>query len=131
MPPLFELDRFEITSEGAFGILLHRGEFVAFTLERTYENPGEPVVKIPPGTHSCTLTEYHHGGYKTYEIKVFGHTRLLFHAGNFEDDSDGCILLGSKIGVLDGKAAVLESRAAFERFMAAAGGVASFELEVR
>jgi hypothetical protein len=129
-PAFFTLERTEVGPAGAFGRLLHLGKEIAKTLERTYEDPGEPVVKIPPGRHRTTITRFIRGQYTTYEVHVYGHSRLLFHKGNFETDSDGCILLGESIGTLNGRPAVLNSGEAFERFMQCAAGAPEFYLEV-
>jgi hypothetical protein len=73
---------------------------------------------IPEGTYDAVPTFYHKGGYNTFEIvPVPGHSRLLFHVGNVEEDSLGCVLIGSSFGQVGGKAAILGSRAAFQRFM--------------
>lgn len=126
----FALERQDVSAAGAFGRLLHVGEPFAVTLERTYEVPGEPVVKIPPGVHRCTRTRFIRGQYDTYEVHVFGHSRLLFHRGNYEHDSDGCILVGEEVGVLNGEKAIIHSGAAFDRFMELAANAPEFYLEV-
>ena len=88
---MVELIRVAVLPEGAFGVLKVHGRPVALALERTYENL---EVKIPAGAWRCAPTTYHKGGYATWEILVPGHSRLLFHRGNYEADSEGCILVG-------------------------------------
>lgn len=130
-PAFFTLERTNVGPDGAFGRLLYLGQEIAKTLEHTYEQPGEPVVKISPGRKRCTLTEFFRGGYKTYEVHEYGHSRLLFHKGNVEADSDGCVLVGEEVGTLHGRPAVLKSGAAFEKFMDCAANAPEFFLEVR
>jgi hypothetical protein len=130
MTPLLELRRVSVGPEGAFGVLLHYGIPFAVTLEHTYEQPGEPVTKIPPGRHPCAKTVYHKGGYPTYEVRVYGHSRLLFHRGNVEADSDGCILVGESYAQFDMKPGVGQSAAAFLEFMTRMAGAEEFELLV-
>ena len=126
--PEFDLARVAVREEGAFGVLLQDGLPFAVTLERTFEGLR---VKIPAGRYVCRSSYFHRGGYDTYEVTgVRGHSRLLFHAGNTEDDSEGCILVGRRFGELSGRPAVLESRLGFDEFMRRAAGRPSFDLEV-
>lgn len=46
----------------------------------------------------------------------WGRSYVLIHAGNTVDDIEGCILLGTIFGEMDGMPAVLSSRAAVDRF---------------
>jgi hypothetical protein len=58
--------------------------------------------------------------FETFEILgVPGHTGILFHWGNWNKDSDGCLCLGM---VRSGNA-VLRSREAFANFMHMLEGV--------
>jgi len=133
-PALFLLDRVAVRDEGAFGVLKYKGLPFAVTLERTYPGPaGEHIVKIPPGRHLCMPTLFHGGKpvpYATFEIIVEGHARLLFHKGNTEDDSEGCILVAEGFDKIRGVPGIASSSAGFTEFMRHAGNQ-SFELEVR
>jgi len=131
--PEFEVVRVAVREPGAFGVLLHQGIPFATTLERTYPLPGgEQHVKIPEGLWTCVRTRYLRGGYSTYEVaKVPGHSRLLFHKGNVEQDSEGCVLVGSGYGVLLSQPAVVQSAAGFAEFMRRAAGIEHFVLRVR
>jgi hypothetical protein len=133
-----ELVRVSVAPSGAFGVLLRGGiPFGPVSLERTYPIAesaphGPQFVKIPPGRYRCVRTRFNRGGYDTFEVTgVVGHERVLFHLGNAEDDSEGCVLLGQRFGLLRGQPAVLQSGLAFAEFMAAMGFRQSFELQVR
>ncbi len=138
-PADLELVRVCVAPDGAFGVLLVDGVPAGpVTLERTYplleSRPRGPCqyVKIPAGRYRCERTTYHAGGYETFEVTgVVGHDRLLFHRGNVEGDSEGCILLGQRFGLLRGAPAVLDSTLAFATFMAMMGERKSFDLLVR
>ena len=99
-----------------FGILWHDNKIIC----RTLENDNHEIAE---GEYECVPSYYFRGDYKTWQIKVIGRTRLLFHKGNFPEHSEGCILTGSSFGHLLHKAtnsmrmALLGSGTAFEKFM--------------
>lgn len=133
-----ELVRVSIDPVGAFGVLLAGGRPLGpVTLERTYPVAesaprGPQHVKIPPGLYRCARDRYHRGGYDTYEIRgVAGHSRLLFHRGNVEIHSEGCVLVGQRFGLLDGELAILQSNLGFAELMAWAARRPEFSLLVR
>jgi len=129
-PARFELIRVAVLPEGAFGVLKHQGVPFAVTLEHTYSEDSRLSTKIPTGRWHCTPTWFNRGCYKTFELLVPGHSRLLFHRGNLEVDSDGCILVAEQFGLLQGTPGVLSSSNGFAEFMQLAEGQ-QFDLEVR
>jgi hypothetical protein len=130
-PPLLILQHVGAAYQsGQFGVLLHRGEPFAVTVERAYETDGVLATKIPPGRYRCVATFYHKGGYATFEILVPGHSRLLFHRGNTARDVDGCVAIGESYGQLKGITAILDSAHGFADFWDHVGGLSEFVLEV-
>ena len=106
--------RLEQSDAGALGVLLIEGNIFCITLEPDAFDPVK--YQIPQGVYE--VKRFH--GYKwkdTFEIRVEGHTALLFHAGNIEQDSEGCILLGRNAGRLKKDRAILNSGNTFKRFM--------------
>ena len=90
------LTRFAKTRDGILGRL---GPWV--TLEEEDRGNQRNISAIPPGAYVCRRSRYHAGGYDTYEVTdVPGRSRILFHIGNTEEDTAGCILLGERLGVL-------------------------------
>ncbi len=137
-PADIELVRVCVAPEGCFGVLLVDGVPAGpITLERTYplvENQprGPQYVKIPTGRYRCMRTTYWRHGYETYEVTgVPAHDRLLFHVANEELDLDGCIGVGMRFGLLEGRPAILDSREGFAAFMRLAFGRKDFDLVVR
>lgn len=124
----FQLKRVAILNSGAFGVLMANGIPFAVTLERTYDPDNS--VKIGAGPHSCTRSRYNKGGYDTFEIEVPGHDRILFHKGNTELHSEGCILIAESFAMFGDKPGVALSKDGFEEFMRRAAGMDSFTLEV-
>ena len=122
------------TRDGIFSLGLNdAGEQVLVTLEHAYadEQNDRWSPKIPNGTYRCVRGKHRlHGmdeDFETFEITgVEGHTGLLFHWGNWNKDSEGCILVGASIdGVM-----ITMSRASFAKFMAMQDGLDEFQLTV-
>jgi hypothetical protein len=90
----------------------------------TLENPERETTKdsrIPSGTYNCK--PYSGTKYKDVYIVegVVGRSAILFHWGNTEKDSSGCILIGNRLGSLNGEPAVLESKRCFQRLRSLIG----------
>lgn len=83
----------------------------------TLENPKRDTkidALIPAGVYTCK--PYSSAKYPdVYEIcDVPGRTYILIHAGNFEADTTGCVLVGLSAGVMKNQAAVMQSKQAME-----------------
>lgn len=111
------------------------------TLEEEDRGNERGQSRIPAGTYICRRTIYHRYGYETFEITgVPGRTRILFHPGNTEEDTEGCVLLGLRVGRFEvedeetgetrHKLGVADSKRAFKRFMRHFEGVDAFELTI-
>ena len=127
---------------GIFGELhTEDGKFVAFTLEHSYfqSQPSMSAnggviqsweAKIPLGTYRCLLGDHQlHSGSKFKTFMVTGvpnHSGILFHIGNYNRDSEGCILLGLQ-EIPEG---VGRSGDAFKQFIALQGDRTEFFLNV-
>lgn len=122
-----ELKTVAVLPDGCFSVLLWDGRPFAVSVERTFDD-GRPVIQN--GEYECLRDFYHKGGYPTFEIQVEGHDRVLFHKGNKETDSAGCVLVAESFGVLDSGLIVLDSKHGFDEFMGLAAGLASFKMQV-
>lgn len=118
---------------GVFGVLRKADtkEQIAVTLEHAYASPFGFSPKVPPGQYVCQRGMHRLERWKwsieTFEITdVPGHTDILFHVGNYNQDSSGCVLLG----MARGDQMILNSRLAFAAFMLLQKGVESFTLIV-
>ncbi len=122
------LKRQEYSKDGIFGQLTDgHGVTLSFTIEHSYD--GKP--KLPAGTYICVrgIHSLSDGKpFETFEVKdVPGHTGILFHCGNTQADSSGCILVGSRrVGSM-----VTQSRVAFDNFMGIQARSNSFILVVK
>lgn len=128
------LNRNDYTSTGVFGTLKDENDNeVCVTLEHAYSSlaPGW-FPKVPLGTYECQRGQHQLASmtspFETFQIMdVPGHSNILFHCGNLEDDSEGCVLLGTARSA----EMVTQSRAAFAKFMALQNGCDSFTLIVQ
>lgn len=123
------LIRDRYAEQGIFGTL--RAEGISFqTLERAYPIPGGFRPKLPTGEYQCVrgMHRLTRGEpFETFEIiGVKGHWGILFHVGNYNQDSSGCVLLGLR---REGNA-ITGSRLAFFDFMNYLKGVDQFTLTV-
>lgn len=129
--------RTDFLSTGIFGLLsADHSAWQCFTLEHAYQdfnqNPPEWVSKLPAGIYLCKRGMHQLTGMKapfeTFEItNVPGHSEILFHMGNFNDDSAGCVLLG---GNRQGDQSISHSIVTFNSFMNLLEGINAFELTV-
>lgn len=125
--------------DGIFGRLTDVfGEQIAMTLEHSYPGINEDNyrAKIPLGNYVCIrgIHQLHSmiAPFTTFEItNIKGHSNILFHWGNYNDDSDGCVLLGEEImGVGRRPQGITNSRATFQKFMSLQDGALLFNLIV-
>jgi hypothetical protein len=123
--------------DGIFGELhSEHGQRIAETLEHAYPTSSGYAPKIPAGTYVCVRSLHRlHGmteDFETFEITgVTGHEGLLFHWGNYNNDSEGCVLVGQDLKALStGERMITNSRAEFAAFMALQEGVDTFTLVV-
>lgn len=132
------LRRMKSGKDGIFSELLKDDNSIfCQTLEHAYPNPDGSVFvpKIYNGLFICQKGRHKLDRgpfFETFEITgVAGHTGLLFHVGNFNSDSDGCVLLG--LGSITGKGSLTmltDSKDAFNAFMVLQGGSDRFHLTV-
>lgn len=125
--PTFALKQVALRDDGRFCAFLCHGRPFAVTCERTFENLR---VVVPYGISKCKRTTYLKGGYETFEIIVPGHSRVLFHRGNKEKDSEACVLVAESFSVIDGQTAIGDSKNGFAEFMELTRGLAEFDLLV-
>ena len=119
------LEREIRNSEATLGVLFD-DEWEVLTLENPWRNNG-PDSSIPAGKYKCRRVNSPKFG-TTFEVcQVPGRTHILFHAGNTEKDTLGCILLGLR---RSSNIAISDSRVAFKKFMDHLHGVNEFDLEI-
>lgn len=121
---------------GIFGTLSDSLGQIAVTLEHAYTDSVsfKWAPKIHAGVYTCVrgVHALKNGvPFETFEITgVYGHTGLLLHKGNFDRDSEGCVLLGQTLAPYGADEMVVSSAIAFDRFMQLQDGIDTFKLTV-
>jgi len=134
-----KLIRFASTPWGTFGTLELPSLESFVTLEPRWRNNepnvsciglGDYRVKQEPSpiVARITLSRYKCAWYLQ---KVPGRSRILIHPGNFENDTQGCILIGMRIETINGRPGIAASQKAFGLFSAAMEKMPSELLSVR
>ena len=121
------LKRVSTNCDGTFGVLLIDTKPVCVTLEESWKDnlPNESC--IPAGVYMCRRHHSPRFG-TTYKVMdVPGRSDIIFHWGNTEANTKGCVLVGDSYGELTAfdddenehqlQPAVLRSRYAFGKFM--------------
>lgn len=130
--PSFKLTRKEFRADGIFSEMADKdGNIVAHTLEHSYNN----LPKIPNGVWKCIRGPHRlHGmaeDFITFEITgIEGHTDLLFHWGNYNKDSEGCILMGEAEIQVNTVDMITNSKVTWQKWMDSLVGINEFELTV-
>lgn len=135
------LTRTKALANGIFGCLRNeKGAILAYTLEHAYpDGQGGYRAKVAPGAYTCLRGLHQLQGMKapftTFcvqdvpDFEGLPVTGILFHCGNFNRDSEGCILLGT----LDAKdfSGIVGSRVDFAKFMQVQADCDQFRLVVK
>lgn len=131
------LSRFwEVESKPTFGKLIIGGLPRYSTLELPWINNQRSISCIPSGSYICKATKNRRtlGGMdipRTFEVmNVPDRSGILFHVGNYQEDTNGCILVGTDYGTNDERCLVTSSRIAFARFMGQLIRLDTFNLHI-
>jgi len=115
---------------GTFGVLIDGDIPFALTLERQWLNNQSNVSCIPVGTYVCKRIVSPRFGI-TFEItNVQDRSHILFHKGNIDDNSHGCIIVGEQYDPILGSYGVKASGDGYGEFMDRLVGINTFELEI-
>jgi hypothetical protein len=132
MTTKLRLERLSHTDFATYGqIVDDENQVLCLTLEKPWLENAHNVSCIPPGTYAAFRRSSPKRGYDVFELAhVPGRSNIELHIGNLPRDSEGCILLGSNFGTVDGQRGITGSTVAFARFMTRLKHVQGFELEV-
>jgi len=123
------VDRFVYDEDSTISRVFIDGKYVCFGLEDEYRE--EKIVgetRIPAGTYNVTLRKEggHHNKYKRrfpdihrgmlHILDVPNFKWILIHCGNTDEDTAGCLLVGSQAITDPGDMKIISSAAAYKRF---------------
>ena len=115
---------------GTFGSLVFDGQPICNTLEPYQRDNEVSISNIPCGQYICKRVQSPTYG-NTFEVtNIQGRSSVLFHWGNIDDNTRGCILLGEQFGLLNNNWAVLSSKVAFNEFINRLEGYDEFTLTI-
>lgn len=128
------LKRIAFNPKQTYGVILRKdndtySKPLFVTLEDAWNNNASDVSCIPEGLYLChRITSPHFG--EVFEVgNVPNRTHILFHAGNSDVDTHGCILLGTSFDVSCDR--IMQSQAAVFAFMSMLKNEDSFSLEIQ
>lgn len=132
MTPHFILRRLDYTPFATYGQLLDADErLVCVTLELPWLNNQRIRSCIPAGTYTAHRRLSPKRKYELFELDhVPERSNIEIHIGNLPKDSQGCILVGSNFGQIDGRPGILSSGSAFRRWMSTLVGVHTITITV-
>jgi hypothetical protein len=136
----FMLTRNLCIESGIFGTLVaDDGSFTCITLEHAYDSgngDGSYTAKVAPDTYICRRHPPTRLPYETFELQnvpdfqgkpVVG---ILIHKGNYDKDSEGCILIGTSVVDLNNGKMITSSAPIFNQFMSLLNGIDEFTLTI-
>ncbi len=123
---IYRIERNNLLSRGVFVI---DGEAFCVCLENPWKN-NEPFVScIPSGTYTARRFQSPKYGDVFQIYGVDGRSLILIHWGNYERNTQGCILIARNYAAMNGERAIAASKAVFNEFMKRMEGVDEFEIE--
>lgn len=90
---MLTLLRYESSSLGTFGVLLHGSRWLCHTLEPA-DCSGHKNCAVASGVYPLIMEYSPHFGVMLPTIVVKGRSGIRFHAGNSVIDTKGCVLPG-------------------------------------
>ena len=123
------VDRFISDNDSTISKVMVDGNFVCFGLEDEYrEEKVSKETRIPAGTYRVTLRtegshhsrysnkfpDFHKGMLQIRDVPNF--KWILIHIGNTDEDTDGCLLVGSQAITEPGEMKIISSTVAYKRF---------------
>jgi hypothetical protein len=135
------LKRFSFTDDGVLGVLICGNYPICMTLEEEWKNNQKNISSIPVGSYLCRRvnTPKHGDTFKVMDVP--DRSDILFHSGNTEADTEGCILVGKEFGyirtrdddsgIIESQISVIRSKEAFAYFMELMGDRETLALHIR
>ena len=135
------LKRLGTDDDGTYGVLMYSNTPLCLTLEESWKDNQQNISCIPAGIYKCIRKYSPTFKVETFEIAdIPNRSHVIFHVGNTEINTQGCVLTGSSFGELRAldddsgemeiQSAVLSSKVAFDKMMKKLEGIDEFLLYV-
>ena len=132
MTPTVRLIRLEENHDhGTFGVLIIMAKVFCITLEPPDKENLQSKSSIPAQQYQCQRIVSPKRGETFQILNVPDRSHILFHAGNIDVHTEGCILLGQYFGKLKNNRAILNSGKTFKDFMTLMVGIDEFHLTIK
>jgi hypothetical protein len=119
------------TSKATLGVLTIDGMPRFVTLEPPWLDNKQNISAIPEGNYKIERVQSPRFG-NTFEVKaVPNRSAILFHAGNRPEDTQGCILVGTRFGMTLEVPSILNSRDGMQWLMVFLQNRNNAELEIK
>lgn len=125
-----KLVRVSDSGVATYGVLLQDRTPFAVTLERPWLDNRKGESCIPAGDYECRRVKSPTFGDTFEVVNVQGRTAILFHKGNINDDTHGCILVGESFNPVLGRPGITASKEGYAEFMGLLRMVNSFPLTI-
>lgn len=114
-----KLSRIRQDDFATYGVITDdAGNHVCYTLELPWLNNAHGISCIPTGLYHGDRFQSPHRATEVWKLRdVPGRGDIELHTGNLPHDTEGCILLGTLFGSVNGQPGVTGSAAAFKKFM--------------
>lgn len=122
----YTLKREIISNKAILGNLLDGDKIIARSLENPHRNSFKDSA-IPTGKYRCTKDDT--GIFRYWKlVNVTNRTNIEIHNGNFEADTEGCILFGKQWAIMKDQLSVTDSKATMSKLKKILPD--NFELEI-
>lgn len=119
-------------TQPTYGVLLRDdGTPFALTLERPWLDNQRSVSCIPTGSYTAKRHKSPRFGETFLVQEVPGRSEILFHKGNIDDDSHGCILVGEQFNKVRNEDGITASKEGFAEFMENQRGYEEFSFTIK
>ena len=129
---ILTLKRVSYSPIGTFGVLIREDKVpFAVTLEDPDKNNQVGISCIPVGMYTCKRINSPKFGITFTVLDVPGRTHILFHKGNTQKNTRGCILIGEQFDPVLGTEGITHSKKGYNEFMTTVSKVDKFFLYIK
>ena len=128
---ILKLQRVSYSPLGTFGALI-REDYTPFalTLEDPWKNNQVGISCIPIGLYECKRVNSPKFGITFQVLDVPERSHILFHKGNTQENTRGCILVGEQFDPVLGTEGITYSKKGYNEFMSVVSEVDRFNLYI-